>query len=365
MTLCFKKLMKTRILFLLLIASLQIEAQNLVPNAGFEKCNEIPNWWTGTFSKFNRWMKDWSSPTQGSPDILFTELKDKMNPQRPGFDLRPHFPRSGKLMLGIKTYGCARGTLHCKEYLQVRLKEALIPGDEYYVEFFVNPLQHSILVNNIGVGFTDKRQNRIYDEGLYDIKPVVHEIKITRSAPNEWKKVSGTFTAEKAYKYLIIGNFFKDRKTWADTSNARIKYSFLLLDDVLLKNISGRQTNPQNREIEVGDIIQLSDINFDHNEAVLLPSSFDILNELVGILEEKPTFGLEIAGHTDSVGEDQFNLDLSKRRAKAVFSFFVEKGIDASRLSFQGFGEGVPIADNKTIEGRQLNRRVEMKILEK
>ena len=71
------------------------------------------------------------------------------------------------------------------------------------------------------------------------------------------------------------------------------------------------------------------------------------------------------SGHTDSMGEDQFNMDLSQRRAKAVYDFFVSKGIDANRLTYEGYGETQPIEDNTTEIGRQKNRRVELKILEK
>jgi outer membrane protein OmpA-like peptidoglycan-associated protein len=356
--------MRTLTISLLFFFSLQSLAQNLIPNAGFESCNEIPNRWSGTFSKFNRWMKVWNSPTQGSPDILFTKLKDQMFPARPGFDLKPHFPHGGMIMLGIKTYGCQSGTLHCKEYLQIKLKEQLIVGDEYYVEFFVNPLQHSVLVNNIGVGFSTKKQRRIYDEGLYDIRPAVVDKEIKRSVPNQWEKVSGTFVADSTYQYLIIGNFFKDKVTLADASVAKIKYSFLFIDDVLLKNISGNQTSLRAEAMEVGDVIRLDNIQFDHNKAELLPASHTTLNELVEILQERPTIKLEIAGHTDNVGSAEFNLNLSERRAQAVYNYLVGKQIPAERLTFKGYGETIPIADNDSESGRQENRRVELKVLE-
>jgi len=81
------------------------------------------------------------------------------------------------------------------------------------------------------------------------------------------------------------------------------------------------------------------------------------------VLVKKPEWRLQIAGHTDAIGNDQNNLVLSKKRAEAVRDFMVEKGIDASRLSVLYFGETNPIATNDTPEGRQKNRRVEMTII--
>jgi outer membrane protein OmpA-like peptidoglycan-associated protein len=96
----------------------------------------------------------------------------------------------------------------------------------------------------------------------------------------------------------------------------------------------------------------------------LLPASHTTLNELVEILQERPTIKLEIAGHTDNVGSAEFNLNLSERRAQAVYNYLVGKQIPAERLTFKGYGETIPIADNDSESGRQENRRVELKVLE-
>lgn len=349
---------------LLLFSLSTLAAQNLVPNPGFESCNEIPTFWTGTFSKFNRWIKHWNSPTQGSPDILFTKIKDHIKPARPGFDLRPHFPRSGKIMLGIKTYGCDRMALHCKEYIQVCLKEKLIPGDTYLVEFYVNTLQYSILANNIGVGLSTQKIRKMFNEGLYEIQPVLNEEKLIATKPGEWKKISGSFVADSSYHYLLIGNFFKDDNTLTNKDQARIEYSFLFLDDVLLKNSSRAQIPLLDQALEKGDTIELSNINFEFNKASLIPSSYKRLDELVQILQQNPDIQIEIAGHTDDKGDADFNLKLSKQRAASVYQYLLEEGIRAERLKYIGYGEGQPITANQTETERQRNRRVEIIVLE-
>ena len=92
----------------------------------------------------------------------------------------------------------------------------------------------------------------------------------------------------------------------------------------------------------------------------LLKQSNKRLDDVVTILNENPTFKVQIDGHTDDQGKDEYNLDLSNRRAASVKAYLVSKGIAEARLSSTGYGETKPIADNKTAKGRAQNRRVEM-----
>lgn len=102
-------------------------------------------------------------------------------------------------------------------------------------------------------------------------------------------------------------------------------------------------------------------ILFASGSDVIRPESTPTLKEMGTMLKNHPELKLAIHGHTDNVGEDAYNLDLSKRRAAAVKSFLQENyAIEEGRLSTDGFGEGKPVADNGTPEGRQTNRRVEL-----
>lgn len=96
----------------------------------------------------------------------------------------------------------------------------------------------------------------------------------------------------------------------------------------------------------------------------LKEESYRPLNEIVDVMKDYPDSRFKIEGHTDSRGNDSYNLNLSKKRAKSVFSFLVENGISESRLSSQGFGEVNPIATNETESGRQINRRVEINFID-
>ena len=105
----------------------------------------------------------------------------------------------------------------------------------------------------------------------------------------------------------------------------------------------------------------ISGINFNSGSNVITSESYAILDEVVSVMNQYPQLNVSIEGHTDSQGNDQKNLDLSSRRAQAVQSFLMEKGISASRLRSVGYGETTPIATNDTSAGRAQNRRVELK----
>ena len=83
---------------------------------------------------------------------------------------------------------------------------------------------------------------------------------------------------------------------------------------------------------------------------------------MLGVLKADPALRLVVAGHTDSEGQDDYNLGLSQRRATAVMQWLTAQGIDAARLSSEGHGESRPVADNGNAEGRALNRRVQLRV---
>jgi OOP family OmpA-OmpF porin len=105
-------------------------------------------------------------------------------------------------------------------------------------------------------------------------------------------------------------------------------------------------------------------VNFDVDRASLRPESLEILNHAVAVLREHPTARIEISGHTDSAGEYEHNLELSRSRAETVRDYLVDRGIAAERLETVGHGPDRPIADNRTRAGRLRNRRIEFKPLE-
>jgi len=103
-------------------------------------------------------------------------------------------------------------------------------------------------------------------------------------------------------------------------------------------------------------------INFKVDSDVLKESSYSILDKAAKILHQYEDIGLEIQGHASAEGDDEYNLDLSQRRAESVMNYFISKGISERRLVAIGFGESMPIAED-TQDGRVLNRRVEFHII--
>ncbi len=115
--------------------------------------------------------------------------------------------------------------------------------------------------------------------------------------------------------------------------------------------------------IEIGQIVRLNNVFFDFDKWDLRPESFVELDRVVKLLKENPSIEIEMSAHTDSFGSDDYNYKLSDNRARSVMEYILMKGIDPSRIISQGYGETVPVVPNDTPENRQLNRRVEFKIL--
>jgi outer membrane protein OmpA-like peptidoglycan-associated protein len=103
-------------------------------------------------------------------------------------------------------------------------------------------------------------------------------------------------------------------------------------------------------------------LEFETGKAVIRSSSFASLDELATLLISKPIWKLMIAGHTDNVGNDASNMTLSKNRTQSVGKYLQGKGVPASQIIEEWYGETRPVADNNTPEGRQKNRRVEMQL---
>jgi OmpA-OmpF porin, OOP family len=117
--------------------------------------------------------------------------------------------------------------------------------------------------------------------------------------------------------------------------------------------------------IEVGVTVRLKNIYFDFDKTTLKKESFTELNKVVEFLKQNSSVEIEIAGHTDNKGSDDYNATLSQGRSQSVVDYLISQGIDANRLSAHGYGESKPIDTNDTDDGRANNRRVEFTVLKK
>ena len=104
------------------------------------------------------------------------------------------------------------------------------------------------------------------------------------------------------------------------------------------------------------------DVTFDTNSTVVKPGLYTEIDRVAGVLNRYPETLIRVEGHTDSVGSEEYNMDLSFRRSNSVRDLLVQRGVNISRIQTVGFGETIPVATNATEAGRQLNRRVEIKV---
>ncbi len=355
-------------LFYLFAFSLPILAQELVPNGNFEDFLHKPFKWNTSGQDFNGIFYHWTSPTQASPDAYGRGIDVPSFWKKQGFGFIT--PIQGSGFAGITLFGCKNGKPHCREYLQVQMTEPLVPGQQYELSFWTSPLPKGLRINNIGAAFSYDSIQSPFDQKL-DLIPQINIKKIVNTAPNKWAKAKLLFQAKAREKYLIIGNFYKDEETRVkkDPIYTKLKYAYYYFDDIQLKKIPPiiEYVDTTNvfleRTYEINDRVILENVYFDFDESTLLSKSYLTLAHLLELLHEHPNLIIELVGHTDSDGSSFYNQRLSKRRARTVYRYLLDQGIETSRLSYKGEGESQAISSNETEEGRALNRRVEFRIV--
>lgn len=341
---------------------------NIVPNPSFERYVAPPVGWTYRGADFAQICKYWFSATTASPDMYGPSVKVPWDWSEKGFGDQK--PRTGNSMSGLTLWGCTNGKPHCREYLEIQLAEPLVTGQNYYVEFWAAPLEKSVWINKLGAYFSIGEIRRTTDEILIR-KPQIQAQKILAPVHSgAWIKVSGYFSAKYEAEHLIIGNFNDDDSTATKVPRTdAYNYAYYYIDDVLVKKVPPFKTVPVKPDdltkvaLIPGKHIQLKNIYFEFDRDELMPRSYVELFKLLGLMRQYPKMSIEIIGHTDSVGEDVYNMDLSKRRAEAVVKYLVDNKVATGRVKARGAGEKSPIASNDTDEGRRLNRRVEFVVL--
>jgi outer membrane protein OmpA-like peptidoglycan-associated protein len=159
------------------------------------------------------------------------------------------------------------------------------------------------------------------------------------------------------YDYKKASRFRRSKKP-ASTD------SITVLQDKPIRNMPMKQ--PINAvpvpTIKSDSIIVLNDVLFETNSYKLSKELLPKLDSIATYLKKQPQAEVNISGHTDNVGNEGYNLNLSSQRAEAVAEYFLDKGIAPEQVAFAGFGSAQPIATNDTPEGRRKNRRVEIRI---
>lgn len=347
------------------LCTMQVEGQNIayqniVPNPGFEEVQLNPHGWFYMGSHFTESITNWSSPTVASPDIFSPIFTIPNNWIKRGFG-KPN-PKSGESYVGITIYGCKNGKPHCREYVQTKLNEKMVPGQRYRVTMWVAHFDNSLASNNLGIYFSENPLSDIGTQTLH-LKPQVNKTSILNIPPNKWVYYRQDFTPEVEFEHLTIGNFFDDHKTNIQkVAKNSINFAYYYIDDISVQKIEPIIPKDDSDLIEppfeVNKVYQLDNIYFAFNKTDFLPESFIQLNKLLKLMREYPQIQIQVLGHTDDVGKSAYNDQLSHLRAKEVADYLFRHDIEKSRVSYKGYGSYLPMAPNK--DGtRRLNRRVE------
>lgn len=392
------------VLPLFLITQNAAVAQNLVLNPSFEQLKpkgetvacEFMQWtW-----RFTETIETWTTFRGMTPDILQAADNCPLLPTVHSGE------RCGGLIYYLPAVDSGEKDGY-REAIQGELVRPLRPGVRYRVGLWLHenpalmndhiPRFYSpetpvvpVKAGNVGFCFSVTPLNGRYPLAQHirdlKLKPQVNfgEIIATRG---EWVYLSATFVPDQPFQFFTIANFFPDAATATDLpaqkhleiaqSNEKTasvfqktkRVAYICMDDVYV----GPDAPPT---VDTSTFVSLETkllkerrftfnaaLLFDSGKADLRPAAAPELDSLTAFLQKYPRTRLGISGHTDNVGADADNLDLSARRAQAVYQYLLSKGIPPAQIEWKAFGETRPVADNDTEAGRQRNRRVECVVL--
>lgn len=239
------------------------------------------------------------------------------------------------------------------EYAYYSREVAIDNADVYRVKLPVFMSPEPIVVVR-GKLIDSKTGEPIAAKIIYEQLPEGKEIGIAQSNPE---------TGE--YEIHLPGGYMYGVRAESEghiSSNQNLDLTKVTKDGVI--NSQDMRLDPiELAKIEPDATISLNNIFFDFDMSTLKAESFPELNRIVKLMNERPTLEVEISGHTDATGPEEYNMGLSKRRAQSVVRYLTDKEIAETRIKVSYFGETKPIESNATIEGRRKNRRVEFKIL--
>ena len=388
---------------------ISVNAQNLVPNSGFENHTACPDS-TGQLNLVKDWWAPWGKPVYfHACNNYQTAYRRVVPPGQKSYNVNPVVAHSGEAYVGIYVSVIWRKTHH--DYLMCKLSSPLEKDSIYKVEMMVRLGDLWKFVDYLGMYFSNDRypvsrnQRFNYDTpytrtyGYKNVrrisltfdKDTVRLLNPNRklNSRDEWIKIEGEYKARGGEQYVTIGNFsigdqglFDNnikpvQDTYIENGNSYLKggffygefsNSFYYIDDVYVGKLPAKESKAYRQfasTIKEGEKIKLEDVYFDTGQSTLKTKSYASLQLLLTYMQENKTCFLCIEGHTDNVGTLEDNLRLSEQRARAIISYLLIKGIESTRMEAIGYGSSKPVADNLTKEGREKNRRVEFTLINK
>lgn len=366
---------KSILLILGVITTSLVPAQSLIKNGSFEEKAYCP-------ANFNQSslniLTHWRQPTQGTPDY-FHECSGKAGVPNNVFGKQPAYEGQG--YAGLVTF--TSGKYNYREYLQIKLDRPLTAGEIVCVEAQLSPADMSLYVTDgFGMFFSTRKLHQGDQKAIRRAPQMENPSLHLINDHGFWTKISDTFVAEGGEEWLTLGNFKYDsdltilRRTREDGAVDSNNWAYLYIDDLKVKRVDKREdcscVNDLIKEtvhdppLELGEVreIDISSILFEFDKDIITADSKEELKSVIKLMKRRDVAFMEVIGHTDIVGADGYNFDLSKRRAQAVIDYMAEQGTDPDRLQISWRGANVPVANNDSDLGRAQNRRVEFRILE-
>ena len=349
-----------------------VMSQNLIQNPSFEVFVDCPK----KLGNFNDDVESWSSPTRGSTDY-FNGCSTAMGTPE-------NFNGSQPADFGV---GYAGLYLYApndyREYIQAELSQPLEKGKKYRISFYVSLAERSdFAIKEFGLLFSNNKldvsiRKELSKMHLYkDTENEYHYMEIGYSNffddTKDWILVDSQFEAKGTERFLIFGNFKNNRSTRLFKTKRNAKQgAYYYIDMVLLE--SAEPTDfVQKPKIDANTLAEgkivldknhvFKNVFFDFDRFDILEDAKEEIQHVYAVLKRDSTLTIEIEGHTDSVGSDNYNLTLSKSRAKAVADYLGVLGLPKERIFWQGHGGSQPITSNASEDGRKQNRRVEFVI---
>lgn len=357
------------LLFILLISPIVVSAQseNLVPNPSFEKYKTLPD----DISQARKCLVDWLIPNEiGAGDYFHDGCSTKKAGTRKNY-FGKQAPRTGSAYIGL----CV--TNKFREYVQIKLKSTLIAGRDYKIVVYISCADKRGLstVDEFNMLFSSQSFKVPNNEDLL----IVPKVKFIGTFNNteEWIELSAVYTATGTESYITFGSFsYVENGIKHGQITGVSNYAHYYIDDVSLtlmeqpENEEKNLAEPEKHTPEAfpnysaNQTYVFDKLLFESGKSVLLDTNYPDLDALVHYLKTHNELKIKITGHTDNVGSASFNKKLSYDRANTVKLYLIEKGISENTISVEGKGDTEPRMSNETEEGRKINRRVEIMILQ-
>jgi len=361
--------MRSTLLLFLIVSSATAFTQNLVPNPGFEDYSNCPGYFTQSISEFR--AKSWMPAGTGTPDLFNACSNGEADVPYNWAGVSDAFEGEG--FAGI--YLWMEGANQYREYLQCRLQKCLIRDSLYRVQFHYRLSSYSkYSIDRVGLALCDTIIEKNDDQviKLIPTLSVIEDSALTM-ATGLWQTASMNYRARGDERYLIIGNFFDNDDTHAYKIQSRpiqqdmlAQSAYYYIDGVeVVSPFEHHEAEPLLisyftgvKELNIPRV--LKNVHFEFNSAIVLPSSYPSLDSLSDFLSTNADLKVTIDGHTDNIGSDAYNNELSRRRARTVCMYLLNRGVDRKRMRTYGYGKMRPLFRGKDETARQVNRRVEI-----